>query len=304
VLFEAAVAGGIPLMRPLRQSLAGEQIRRVMGIVNGTTNYILTRMTEEGASYHAALSEAQRLGYAERDPTADVEGYDAGAKAAIIAMVAFGMRVVAGDVYHEGISSITQSDIDVARRLGYRIKLLAVVERFDGDDRPEVAVRVHPAMVPETHPLAAVRDSFNAVFVEGGAAGDLMFYGRGAGGAPTSSAVLGDVIDAAGNLLRGVHTGIGVLTRPRVRPIDDLQSAYYLSLDVLDRPGVLAAVATVFGSHGVSIRSMEQIGLADEARLIFITHVANERDFRATLRDLRGLDAVRHVGSLMRVIGE
>jgi homoserine dehydrogenase len=304
VLFEAAVAGGIPLMRPLRQSLAGEPIRRVMGIVNGTTNYILTRMTEEGASYHAALSEAQRLGYAERDPTADVEGFDAGAKAAIIAMVAFGVRVVAGDVYHEGIASITQSDIDVARRLGYRIKLLAVIERFDADDRPEVAVRVHPAMVPETHPLAAVRDSFNAVFVEGGAAGDLMFYGRGAGGTPTSSAVLGDVIDVATNLHRGVHASMGVLSRPRVRSIDDLQSAYYLSLDVVDRPGVLAAVATVFGTHGVSIRSMEQIGLADEARLIFITHSANERDFRATLRDLRGLEAVRHVGSLMRVIGE
>jgi homoserine dehydrogenase len=304
VLFEAAVAGGIPLMRPLRQSLAGEPISRVMGIVNGTTNYILTRMTEEGTSYHAALSEAQRLGYAERDPTADVEGYDAGAKAAIIAMVAFGVRVVAGDVYHEGISSITPSDIEVARRLGYRIKLLAVVERFDADDRPEVAVRVHPAMVPETHPLAAVRDSFNAVFVEGGAAGDLMFYGRGAGGAPSASAVLGDVIDAASNRHRGVHAGMGVLTRPRVRPIDDLRSAYYLSLDVVDRPGVLAAVATVFGTHGVSIRSMEQIGLADEARLIFITHSANERDFRATLRDLRGLEAVRHVGSLMRVIGE
>jgi homoserine dehydrogenase len=219
-------------------------------------------------------------------------------------MVAFGVRVVAGDVYHEGISSITQGDIDVARRLGYRIKLLAVVERFDADDRPEVAVRVHPAMVPETHPLAAVRDSFNAVFVEGGAAGDLMFYGRGAGGAPSASAVLGDVIDAASNLHRGVHAGIGVLSRPRVRPIDDLRSAYYLSLDVVDRPGVLAAVATVFGTHGVSIRSMEQIGLADEARLIFITHSANERDFRATLRDLRALEAVRHVGSLMRVIGE
>src|SRR5258708_314274 len=197
----------------------GEPIRRVMGIVNGTTNYILTRMTEEGASYHSALSEAQRLGYAERDPTADVEGYDAGAKAAIIAMVAFGVRVVAGDVYHEGISSITQTDIDVARRLGYRVKLLAIVERFDGDDRPVVAVRVHPAMVPETHPLAAVRDSFNAVFVEGGAAGDLMFYGRGAGGTPTASAVLGDLIDAANNLRRGVHASIGVLTRPRLRPI-------------------------------------------------------------------------------------
>ena len=214
------------------------------------------------------------------------------------------MRVVAGDVYHEGISSITQTDIDVARRLGYRIKLLAIVERFDGGDRPEVAVRVHPAMVPQTHPLAAVRDSFNAVFVEGGAVGDLMFYGRGAGGAPSASAVLGDVIDAANNLRRGVHAGIGVLTRPRLRPIDDLQSAYYLSLDVLDRPGVLASVATLFGKHEVSIRSMEQIGLADEARLIFITHAANERDFQATLHDLRGLESVRHVGSVMRVIGE
>ena len=304
LLFEAAVAGGIPLMRPLRESLAGEPIRRVMGIVNGTTNYILTRMTEDGASYHSALAEAQRLGYAERDPTADVEGYDAGAKAAIIAMVAFGVRVVAGDVYHEGISSITQTDIDVAGRLGYRVKLLAIVERFDGGDRPEVAVRVHPAMVPETHPLAAVRDSFNAVFVEGGAAGDLMFYGRGAGGGPSASAVLGDLIDAANNLRRGVHASIGVLTRPRLRPIDDLQSAYYLSLDVVDRPGVLVSVATLFGKHEVSIRSMEQIGLADEARLIFITHAANERDFQATLHDLRGLDSVRHVGSVMRVIGE
>ncbi len=304
LLFEAAVAGGIPIMRPLRESLAGEPIRRVLGIVNGTTNYILTRMTEEGASYHEALTEAQHLGYAERDPTADVEGFDAGAKAAIIAMVAFGARVVAGDVYHEGISSVTQTDIDVARRLRYRIKLLAVVERFDHDDRPEVAVRVHPVMVPETHPLAAVRDSFNAVFVEGGAAGDLMFYGRGAGGFPTASAVLGDVIDAAQNLRRGVHASMGVLSRPRLRPIDDLQSAYYLSLDVVDRPGVLAAVATIFGDNNVSIRSMEQIGLADEARLIFITHDANERAFQLTLHGLRELDSVRRVGSVMRVIGE
>ena len=304
LLYEAAVGGGIPLIRPLRESLAGERLTRVMGIVNGTTNYILTRMTEAGASYSDALAEAQTLGYAERDPTADVEGFDAAAKCAILASIAFGSKVVAGDVYREGISGITSADIAYADRLGYRIKLLAVVERFDSDDRPEVAVRVHPAMVPETHPLAAVRDSFNAVFVEGGAAGDLMFYGRGAGGAPTSSAVLGDVIDAASNLHRNVHAGMGVLSRPRVRPIDDLQSAYYLSLDVVDRPGVLAAVATVFGAHGVSIRSMEQIGLADEARLIFITHSANERDFHATLRDLRGLEAVRHVGSLMRVIGE
>jgi homoserine dehydrogenase len=302
LLFEASVAGGIPLIRPLRESLAGEPIERVMGIVNGTTNYILTRMTEDGASYHDALAEAQRLGYAERDPTADVEGYDAGAKAAIIAMVAFGARVVAGDVYHEGISAITPTDIDVAGRLGYRIKLLAVVERSGPDDAPEIGVRVHPAMVPAMHPLASVRDSFNAVFVQGGAAGDLMFYGRGAGGYPTASAVLGDVIDAAANLAKGTHGHVGTLASTRLRPIDDLVSAYYLSLDVADRPGVLAAVAAVFGDHGVSIRSMEQIGLGGEARLVFITHQACERDLQATLHGLRALDAVERVGSVLRVI--
>ena len=197
------MAGGIPLVRALRESLRGEPIRRVLGIVNGTTNYILTKMTEEGADYGDALAEAQRLGYAERDPTADVEGYDAGAKAAIIATIAFGAKVVAGDVYHEGISNITAADIAVARRLGYVVKLLAICER--DADSGEIAVRVHPAMVPTQHPLASVRDSYNAVFVEGEAVGSLMFYGRGAGGLPTASAVLGDVIDAAVNLRKGTH---------------------------------------------------------------------------------------------------
>ncbi|HEX9257939.1 MAG TPA: homoserine dehydrogenase, partial [Acidimicrobiales bacterium] len=197
LLFEAAVAGGIPLIRALRESLRGEPIRRVLGIVNGTTNYILTKMSEEGADYGDALAEAQRLGYAERDPTADVEGFDAGAKAAIIASIAFGARVVAGDVYHEGISRITSGDIAVADRLGYVVKLLAVCER--DSESGDIAVRVHPAMVPKHHPLASVRDSFNAVFVEGAAVGQLMFYGRGAGGRPTASAVLGDLIDAAAN---------------------------------------------------------------------------------------------------------
>jgi homoserine dehydrogenase len=303
LLFEAAVAGGIPLMRPLRESLLGEPIRRVMGIVNGTTNYILTRMTEAGTSYQDALAEAQSLGYAERDPTADVEGYDAGAKVAIIAMIAFGVKVVAGDVYHEGVSGITADDIAVADRLGYRVKLLAVAERFDGAAGPEVAVRVHPAMVPKQHPLAAVRDSFNAVFIEGAAVGDLMFYGRGAGGFPSASAVLGDVIDAAGNLRHGTHANIGTFARARIRPVDDLSTAYYLSLSVVDRPGVLARVADVFGGHGVSIRSMEQEGLGEEARLIFITHTATERDVQATLRDLRDLDVVDRVGSVLRVVG-
>jgi homoserine dehydrogenase len=291
-------------VRPLRESLAGEDIVRIMGIVNGTTNFILTRMTDQGAGYAEALTEAQQLGYAERDPTADVEGYDAAAKAAIMAMIAFGVRVVAGDVYHEGISEITPADIQFAQRLGYAVKLLAVAEAGDGPDGvTEVAVRVHPAMVPAHHPLASVRESFNAVFVEGDAVGELMLYGRGAGGRPTASAVLGDVIDAAVNLRRGSHATVGALGSARIRPIDDVTSAFYLNLEVADEAGVLAQVAGVFGAHGVSIRSMEQEGLGDEARLIFITHEAVERDVQATLHDLRDLDVVDRVGSVLRVVG-
>jgi homoserine dehydrogenase len=302
LLFEASVAGGVPILRPLRESLAGEHITRVMGIVNGTTNFILTRMSEQGSSYAEALAEAQGLGYAERDPTADVEGFDAGAKAAIIASIAFGARVVAGDVDHEGIADITAADIAFADRLGYVIKLLAVAERFDGDEGPEVGVRVHPAMVPKEHPLASVRDSFNAVFVEGAAVGDLMFYGRGAGGDPTASAVLGDLIDAAANLRKGTHATIGTLGRTPIRPIDEITASYYVNLDVEDRPGVLREIAEVVERHGVSIRSMEQEGLGDEARLIFITHVAREADVRATLRDLRELSPIHRVGSVLRVV--
>jgi homoserine dehydrogenase len=305
LLFEAAVAGAIPIMRPLRESLAGEPITRVMGIVNGTTNFILSRMADDGASYADALAEAQSLGYAERDPTADVEGFDAGAKAAIIATIAFGARVVAGDVYHEGISGITVADIDFAADLRHCIKLLVVVERSVASDGGfQIGVRVHPTLVPLDHPLASVRGSFNAVFVEGGAAGDLMFYGRGAGGRPTASAVLGDLIDAAGNLRQGHSASISALERARIAPIDDVTSAFYLNVEVDDRPGVLAQVATVFGEHGVSIRSMEQEGLGGEARLVFITHAARERDLRSTLQDLRSLDAVRSVGSVLRVIGD
>ncbi len=334
LLFEAAVGGGIPLIRPLRESLAGERIRRVTGIVNGTTNYILTRMSEEGATYADALAEAQQLGYAERDPTADVEGYDAGAKAAILASIAFGARVVAGDVYREGISGITAADIAYAARLGYVVKLLVVAERIHGDqagldragedragqdragvDRasgvagpPEIAVRVHPAMVARTHPLAAVRDSFNAVFVEGEAVGELMLYGRGAGGMPTASAVLGDLIDASHNLRSG---GFGRSPHPgpvRLRPIDDLRSAYYLELEVVDRPGVLEKVAGVLGRHRVSIQSMEQDELASaaagsHARLVFITHTAVEREVQACITELRALDVVEKVGTLLRVLG-
>ena len=299
LLFEAAVAGGIPLIRPLRESLAGDRVQRILGIVNGTTNFILTRMTEEGSTFHEALAEAQDLGYAERDPTADVEGFDAAAKAAIIATVAFGVRVVAGDVYHEGISSVTPADIAFAGRLGYVVKLLAVAE---ADDRG-VAVRVHPAMVPTDHPLAAVRESFNAVFIEGAAVGDLMLYGRGAGGRPTASAVLGDVIDAAANRRRGTHAGLGMLGKARIRHIEELSSEYYVALEVVDRPGVLSEVAGVFGKHDISILQVWQEGLGEDARLILITHTAVERDMQATLRELRDLNVVERVGTLLRVVG-
>ena len=299
LLFEAAVAGGIPLIRALRESLRGEPISRVMGIVNGTTNFILTKMTEEGADYAVALTEAQRLGFAERDPTADVEGFDAGAKAAIIASIAFGARVVAGDVYHEGISGITAADIAIARRLGYVVKLLAIAERSEG----AVAVRVHPAMVPESHPLASVRESYNAVFVEGDAVGSLMFYGRGAGGFPTASAVLGDVIDAAVNLRKGTHGTIGTFARTEVAPIDETTSQYLVGLDVEDKPGVLHAITGVFAAHGVSIRAAEQEGTDSDARLVFITHVAREADVQACLRGFRDLDVVRRTSGLLRVIG-
>jgi homoserine dehydrogenase len=301
LLFEAAVAGGIPVVRALRESLLGEPVRRVMGIINGTTNFILTKMTEDGADYAEALSEAQRLGYAERDPTADVEGFDAGAKAAIIASIAFGAKVVAGDVYHEGISGITASDIAMAKRLGYVVKLLGIAEH--DADTDEIAVRVHPAMVPIHHPLAAVRDSYNAVFIEGDAVGQLMFYGRGAGGRPTASAVLGDVIDAAVNLRMGTHSRIGSFAPARIRAIDETSAEYLLNLDVADLPGVLHAVTGVFATHGVSIRAAEQEGNGPDARLVFITHEARERDVQSTVRALRELDVVKQVGGLLRVIG-
>ena len=301
LLFEAAVAGGIPVIRALRESLRGEPISRVMGIINGTTNFILTKMTEEGTDYSAALAEAQALGFAERDPTADVEGFDAGAKAAIIATIAFGSKVVAGDVYHEGISRVSAHDIAMATRLGYVVKLLGIAEADPVTH--EIAVRVHPTMVPQHHPLASVRESYNAVFVEGAAVGSLMFYGRGAGGSPTASAVLGDVIDAAVNLANGTHGAIGTFGKAAIRPIDETSAEYLLSLEVADRPGVLHAVTGVFARHDVSIRAAEQEGLGPDARLVFITHTARESAMQATVRELRSLDVVRNVGGLLRVIG-
>jgi homoserine dehydrogenase len=303
LLFEAAVAGGIPLVRPLRESLLGEPIRRVMGIVNGTTNYILTRMTEEGADYDDVLAQAQQLGYAEADPTADVGGGDAAAKAAILATLAFGAEVRVGDVHVEGITGVVAADIDFARRNGYVVKLLAIAETDPTDPGKRVAVRVHPALVPADHPLAAVRLSFNAVFVEGDAVGQLMFYGPGAGGGPTASAVLGDLIDAATNRRQGSSASLGVLSPVVIVPIDELVCEYYLHLEVSDEPGVLATVAGAFGRHGVSIRSMVQEGLGGEAGLVFITHAAREADLRATIAELDALGAVRRIGSVIRLVG-
>ena len=300
LLFEAAVAGGIPLIRPLRESLVGEDISRVMGIINGTTNYILTKMSQEGADYADALADAQALGYAEADPTADVEGYDAGAKAAIIASIVFGVDVRSSDVQHEGISSITAADIDTAKRLGYVIKALAVIERADG----EVAVRVHPAMVPTGHPLANVNDSFNAVFVEGATVGDLMFYGRGAGGGPTASAVLGDLVDAAVNVANGAAARLSITEKATLRSVDELSSQYYLTMVVSDEPGVLAQVATVFGIHGVSIQVMEQSGTGGDAELCLILHETTEAALHVTLDELDGLDVVRGIGSVIRLVSD
>ena len=300
LLFEASVAGGIPLIRPLRESLVGERIRRVTGIVNGTTNYVLTRMTEERSSLADAVAEAQALGYAEPDPTADIDGFDAAAKAAIIASIAFGARVVAGDVSREGIRNVTADDIGAAAELGYVVKLLAVTEEHDG----AVSARVHPAMVPLSHPLASVRGSYNAVFIEGEAVGQLMLLGRGAGGGPTSSALLGDLIDAAKNLHSGARGAtVGALERRPIRPIDETSSQFYVSLDAADRPGVLATISGVFGRHEVSIQSMQQKGQGDDARLIFVTHVAREAAVAATIREVRDLDAVNKVGSVLRVVG-
>ena len=298
--YEAAVAGGIPIIKPLRESLAGDRVRRILGILNGTTNYILTKMTEEGVDFADALAEAQRLGYAEADPAADVGGADAASKTAILASLAFDARVVADDVFREGITGVTATDIGHARRMGYVIKLLGIAELADG----QVGVRVHPALVPQAHPLASVRESFNAVFVEAEAVGDLMFYGRGAGSLPTASAVVGDIVSVARGVLSGERPLNGSHHAAKaVRPIDDITVQFYVLLDVADEPGVLAAVASAFGDHGVSIKSVWQEGSGDLAQLLLITHAAREGDVQATLTALRSLGGVRDIASVMRVEG-
>jgi homoserine dehydrogenase len=299
--YEASVAGAIPLLRPLRESLHGDRINRVTGIVNGTTNYILSSMDATGAGFSEALDEATALGYAEADPTADVEGFDAAAKAAILASLAFHTRVRAADVYREGITEVSATDMASAKAMGCTIKLLCLAER-SGDG---VSVRVHPAMIPRSHPLAGVGEAFNAVFVEAAAAGQLMFYGRGAGGAPTASAVLGDIVSVARNRLAGVRAASeSVYADLRIRPIGEVHTRYHISLDVADRAGVLATVASVFARHGVSIATVHQSGRGDEAILVIVTHGAPDAALAATVAELRTLDIVRSVASVLRVEGE
>jgi homoserine dehydrogenase len=299
--YEASVAGAIPLLRPLRESLHGDRITRVTGIVNGTTNFILSSMDTAGTSFAEALEEATALGYAEADPTADVEGFDAAAKAAILASLAFHTRVTAADVYREGITEVTAADVASAKAMGCTIKLLCIASSADG----AVSVRVHPAMIPVTHPLAGVGDAFNAVFVEAEAAGQLMFYGRGAGGAPTASAVLGDLVAVARNRLSGARSASeSAYADLAIRPIGDVSTRYHISLDVADRAGVLAAVAGVFAKHDVSIATVNQSGRGTEAVLVIVTHAAADAALARTVAELRSLDIVRAVASVLRVEGE
>ncbi len=301
--YEAAVAGAIPLIRPLRESLAGDKVNRVLGIVNGTTNFILDKMDSTGAGYQEALDEATALGYAEADPTADVEGFDAAAKAAILAGIAFHTRVRLDDVYREGMTEVTAADFASAKEMGCTIKLLAICER--AGDGASVTARVHPAMIPLSHPLASVRGAYNAVFVESDAAGQLMFYGPGAGGAPTASAVLGDLVAVGRHRVSGT-TGPGesAYAALPVSSMGEVVTRYHISLDVADKPGVLAQVATVFAEHGVSIDTVRQSGKDGEASLVVVTHRASDAALGGTVDALRKLDTVRGVASIMRVEGE
>lgn len=309
--FEAAVAGAIPVIRPLTQSLSGDTVLRVAGIVNGTTNYILSEMDSTGADYSEALADASALGYAEADPTADVEGYDAAAKAAILASIAFHSRVTADDVYREGITKITPADFKTARALGCTIKLLSICERLTNDEgRQRISARVYPALVPLTHPLAAVNGAFNAVVVEAEAAGRLMFYGQGAGGAPTASAVMGDLVMAARNRVQG---GRGPreskYAKLPISPIGFIPTRYYVSMNVADRPGVLSSVAAEFGKREVSIAEVRQEGVVDEggqrcgARIVVVTHEATDAALSETVTALADLDVVQEVTSVLRLEG-
>jgi homoserine dehydrogenase len=298
--YEAAVAGAIPIIRPLRESLVGDRVTRVLGIVNGTTNFILDKMDTQGSGFAEALSQAQELGYAEADPTADVEGFDAAAKAAILASLAFHTRVTASDVHREGISEVSANDVASAAQMGAKVKLLAIAELKDD----AVSVRVHPAMIPDTHPLAGVREAYNAVFIESEAAGQLMFYGPGAGGAPTASAVLGDLVTVARNRISGGSgAGESAYAQRVVLPMGETLTRYHVAMDVQDRAGVLAQVAQTYSDHDVSISTIRQEGRGDDAQLVVVSHVATDAQLSATVADLRGLDIVREVTSVMRVEG-
>ena len=303
--YEASVAGAIPILRPLRESLAGDTVHRVLGIVNGTTNFILDRMDSSGAGFAESLEEAQALGYAEADPTADVEGFDAAAKAAILASLAFHTPVTAADVHREGITEVSATDILSARGLGRVVKLLAICDRSDAGNGQGVSVRVHPAMIPRSHPLASVSEAYNAVFVEAESAGRLMFYGAGAGGTPTASAVLGDIVAVARNRLAGTRgPDASTYAGLPVMPMGETLTRYHVSLDVDDKPGVLAPVAEAFARHDVSIEAVRQASRGAEAQLIIVTHTARDAALAATVRELEALPVVRAVASVMRVEGE
>jgi homoserine dehydrogenase len=298
IAFEASVGGGIPILLPLKQSLAGNAIGKILGIVNGTTNYVLTRMTEEGLSFSQAIAKAQALGYAETDPSADVEGRDAAAKLAILASMAFNSRVTLEDVYAEGITGVTSDDIAFGRDFGYVIKLLAVAK----DEADGISVRVHPTMIPADHPLATVRDENNAIFVSGDAVGELMFYGKGAGSLPAASAVVGDIISIARNMLSGGRmVGCTCFYDKPVKDMADVVCRYFMIFDVPDQPGVLARIAGVFGDNKVSIKSVIQHGMGKEARIVLITHAVREESLRATVRGLEELEAVNRIVSVIRV---
>ena len=299
--YEAAVAGAIPIIRSMRESLAGDQITRVMGIVNGTTNYILTKMHEDNREFADVLKEAQALGYAEADPTADIEGFDAAAKAAILSGLAFHTRVTVSDVYREGISNITLEDVAIAKSMGHVIKLLAIAELTPAD---EISVRVHPVMIEKSHPLASVRDAFNAVFVEAESAGPLMFYGRGAGGQPTASAILGDVVAVSRHIaLNSIGQRETDYADRNIAPIETTKTKFLIRLEVEDKSGVLAAIAKVFADQGVSIQTVDQNGRDADAELIIVTHRATEGELKATVEALKKMSMVTKISSVIRVEG-
>jgi homoserine dehydrogenase len=301
IYYEASVAGAIPIIRPMRDSLAGDFVTRIMGIVNGTTNYILTKMYEDGREFAEALKEAQALGFAESDPTADIEGFDAAAKAAILSGLAFHTRVTVDDVYREGISNITLEDVNIAKSMDHVIKLLAIAELTVAD---EISVRVHPVMLHKSHPLASVRDAYNAVFVEAESAGSLMFYGRGAGGAPTASAILGDVVAVARHIaLDSVGQRETDYADRNIAPIESTKTRFLIRLEVADKAGVLAAIAITFANQGVSIQTVNQSGRNSEAEVTIVTHLATEGELTATVGALNKMDMVNRISSVIRVEG-